>query len=797
MQLSIATGKSRNTKVWKNTKISWNALVEKLSETERTHETYKEYNALSKEEKANIKDHGGFVGGYLKGGSRHPTTVVFRQLLTLDLDSVHNDFWHDFEMFYSCEAILHSTHRHSAKTPGFRLIIPLDRPVSAEQYEAIARRIGGSLDINLFDPTTFQPERLMYWPTTAKDGVYVFEHQEGAMLSADAILDSYVDWQDISEWPMLEAEKDFVRLGGKQQGKPSEKPGLVGAFCRAYTIHQAIETFLSDVYEETGNEDRFTFSGGSAAAGAIVYGDSEYLYSHHGTDPISGKLVNAFDLVRLHRFGFEDQGEKELSKQKSNKLMNDFASADPLVVKENGLRKLAKDDFDDDFEEADDSDMEWLGHLSVDKNGEYQQTIPNFYAIIANDTRLKGRLKFDLFSQREYAELPLPWKKGSGMYELTDKDDAELRHYIESRYNLYHATKCKDAIDRVFNQNSYHPIRDYIDALVWDGTHRLDTLLMDYQGAEDTTFNRLATRKALVAAVARVYRPGCKMDYTLTLVGPEGLKKSTIFQKLGGQWFSDSFVGVEGIRSFEQLQGSWLIEMGELSSVRKADVESVKHFLTKRDDRFRVAYGKRIVTFPRQCVFFGSTNERHFLKGTTGNRRFWPVAVDGFGIMDVEDIPVDQIWAEAKALFDAGEKLYFDEDVEQEAREIQQSYTETDDREGLISNYLKVLLPTNWDEMDYLKRRHYLADPLDIEERGEVPRVAVCVAEIWSEVFRAEPKDMGPHNTKYIHQIMTSMPGWEAKKSNLTFPIYGKQRAYVVNENVSRHNRRNAKRIIK
>lgn len=795
MQLSIAVGKSRNTKVWKNIKISWASLVDRLSETERTHETYKAYNAMSKEEKANIKDHGGFVGGYLENGSRHPTTVKFRQLLTLDLDNVHNDFWSDFEMFFSCEAVLHSTHRHSAKTPGYRLIIPLERQVSAEQYEAIARRIGGTLNIDLFDPTTFQPERLMYWPTTAKDGVYVFEHQKGPLLRADAILDTYVNWEDISEWPMLEAEKDFVKLGGKQQGTPSEKPGLVGAFCRAYTIHQAIETFLSDVYEETGSEDRFTYAGGSAAAGAIVYGDSEFLYSHHGTDPISGKLVNAYDLVRLHKYGFEDKGEKELSKQKSNKLMADFAADDPSVIKENGLRKLAKDDFDDGFEESDDADMEWLGHLSVDKHGEYQQTIPNFYAIIANDSRLKGRLKYDLFSQREYAMLPLPWKKGTGAYELTDKDDAELRHYIEQRYNLYHATKCKDAIDRVFNQNSYHPIRNYIDGLTWDGESRLDTLLIDYQGAEDTMFNRLATRKSLVAAIARVYNPGCKFDYTLTLVGREGIKKSTIFQKLGGSWFSDSFVGVEGNRSFEQLQGSWLIEMAELSSLRKADVESVKHFLTKREDRFRVAYGKRIVSFPRQCVFFGSTNERHFLKGTTGNRRFWPVAVDGLGLMDVEDIPVDQIWAEAKALYDAGEKLYFDSDTEQEAKEIQESYTESDDREGLISNYLRVLLPENWDQMDYLKRRHYLSDPEAIEQQGEIPRLAVCVAEIWSEVFRAEPKDMGPHNTKYIHQIMSAMPGWEAKKSNLTFPIYGKQRAYVVNEHVNKHNKRSAKRI--
>lgn len=796
MQLSIAVGKSRETKVWKNTKISWAALVTRLSETMRTLETYKEYASLSdskagKEKQAIIKDHGGFVGGYLKDGKRSPGSVVFRQIITLDLDVATLHFWSDFMMFYSAEAVLHSTHKHSPKTPRYRLVMPLDRAVSPDQYEAIARRVAGSLDINLFDPTTFQPERLMYWPTTSKDGEYVFEHQEGHILCADKILDTYIDWQDISEWPMLESEKDFTRLGGKQQGIPGEKPGLIGAFNRAYPISLAIETFLPDVYVTTANEDRYTFAEGSAAAGAIVYGNDEFIYSHHGTDPGHNKLLNSWDLVRLHKFGFEDDGEKELSKQKSQRLMSDLAADDTEVIKQVGKRSLPEEDFADLPE---DYDFDWLGTLIVDKYGKYEPNTPNFATIIANDPALAGRLKYNLFSHREYAKLPLPWREGTGVIEMTDKDDAELRHYLEKKYNIYNAGKFKDAVSRVFNQNTFHPIRDYIDKLVWDGTARLDTLLIDCLGAEDTQFNRMATRKAITAAVARVYNPGCKFDYVLTLVGPEGIKKSTVPDILAAEWFSDSFMGVSGKEAYEQLQGVWIVELAELTAIKKADVEAVKHFVSKRKDRFRVAYGTRTQEFPRQCIFIGTTNEDHFLKGTTGNRRFWPVAVDGYGLMDVSDIEVDQVWAEAKQFYDAGEKLYFDMDIEQDAKEVQNNYTEADDRSGLIQDYLETLLPADWTSMDLPDRRNFLHSHDALSKIGEVQRLSVCVAEIWTELFRADMKDMGPHNTKYIHQIMCNMPGWEKSEHNKTFPIYGKQRAYVVNKNVTHHNKKKAER---
>lgn len=807
-QLSIAVGKSRETKVWKNQEIAWPQLVARFKETIRTPETFKDYLSFSKEKQSQIKDQGGFVGGYLTAGKRSPSTVKFRQILTLDLDTLppesdplQVDLWDDLKMLFGCEALLHSTHKHAPKAPRYRIVIPIDRPVSGEEYEAIARKFASYLNIDLFDPTTFQPERLMYWPTTSKDGIYTFRHKQGDWLNADELLNRYVDWQDISEWPMHEAESDFSRLGGKEQGKPSEKPGHVGAFCRVYNIHDAIREFLSEpdneVYLPTDDENRYTFKGGSGASGAIVYND-EFIYSHHGTDPAHMQLLNAFDLVRIHKYGYEDTDKTApLSKRKSHKLMCDFATTRKDVVKEMGLRKLsAAEEFNDGTEFEEDA-LNWLGDLTIDKFGKYESSIPNLHLMIGNDLHLKGKLKYDEFSTRQVGVRPLPWDKDKhGIQDLTDYDDAALRYYLEKKYGVYQVAKTKDAQSVVTRANSFHPVKDYLTKLpVWDGEHRVETLLMDYLSARDTQFNRDATRKTLCGAISRVFDPGCKFDYTLTLVGPEGKGKSSLFRALGREWFSDSFAGVEGKQAFEQLQGCWIIEIGELAGLKKSENESVKHYLTKQDDRFRVAYGYRNEKFLRQGIFIATTNEYSFLKGPHGNRKYWPVEIKNFGLLDIKDLPVDQIWAEAMEYYRRGEMLYFDVVAEESAKEVQLQHTEIDERKGIIMNYLNTLLPDTWSTMEIGDRRAYLGSPETIKDIGEVQRLSVCAAEIWCEVIKGEVKDMSTYNTKYIHDAMRDMDEWEPASNNLTFPIYGRQRGYVLkNKFVTHSNRRKADR---
>ena len=253
--LSIAIGLSASSKIWKNTKIAWSNLVQKLSEPVVTAETYKQFMYATKDEQSKIKDVGGFVGGFLTNGHRDKSNVLYRQLITLDIDFSHENFWWDFTMLFDCAAVIHSTHKSCAEKPRHRLIIPLDREVSQEEYQAIARKIAGDMNIDLFDQSTFDVNRLMFWPSVSSDSEYYFEYQDGPFLEADYILGLYNDWHDTSEWPTASDSTDVIKQAIKKQEDPESKKGIVGLFCRTYTIQEAIAVFLSDVYEPAG-EDR-------------------------------------------------------------------------------------------------------------------------------------------------------------------------------------------------------------------------------------------------------------------------------------------------------------------------------------------------------------------------------------------------------------------------------------------------------------------------------------------------------------------------------------------------------------
>ena len=250
--LNIAIGLSVASKVWKNTKITWGALIEKLSEPVVTAETYKQFMHATKDEQSKIKDVGGFVGGFLTNGRRDKSNVLYRQLITLDIDYSHENFWWDFTMLFDCAAVIHSTHKSCTEKPRHRLIIPLDREVSQEEYQAIARKVAEDLNIDLFDQSTFDVNRLMFWPSISLDAEYYFEYQDGPFLEADYILGLYNDWRDTSEWPTASDSSDIIRQAIKKQEDPEDKKGIVGLFCRTYTIQEAIAAFLSDVYEPAG-----------------------------------------------------------------------------------------------------------------------------------------------------------------------------------------------------------------------------------------------------------------------------------------------------------------------------------------------------------------------------------------------------------------------------------------------------------------------------------------------------------------------------------------------------------------
>lgn len=789
--LNIAIGLSVSSKSWKNTNLLWSALVNRLSEPIITAETYKQFISATKEEQSRIKDTGGFVGGYLTNNHRDKTSVLYRQLITLDADFSHENLWWDFTMLFDCAAVIHSTHKSTPKKPRHRLIIPIDREVSQEEYQAISRKVAGDLNIDLFDPSTFDVNRLMFWPSISSDSEYYFEYQDGPFLNADYILSTYNNWQDTTEWPTVSDNKDHILQAVKKQEDPETKKGLIGLFCRAYTIQDVIEKFLADIYEPAG-ENRYTYIQGSAAAGLIVY-ENKFAYSHHGTDPVSGRLCNAFDLVRIHKFGHLDTGkESEDKNKKSFKAMEDFVAKDSTVKRLIAEEKFAEAKFE--FAEEADSELDepldtsWQEALEVNAKGEFENSANNLNIIFQKDQRLKQVFKLNAFDNKRYITRSMPWRKVPIMEPIRDVDYSGVRNYIECAYGIVSSQKVDDAMAIAVEQNRFHPIQDYLKNLKWDGQQRIDTLLIDYFGSEDNLYTRASIRKMLCAAVTRVFKPGEKFDTALILVGPQETYKSTFLKKLGRSWFSDTFNTVQGKEAYEQLQGAWIIEMAELSGLKKAEVETIKHFITKTEDQFRPAYARTVESYKRQCVFFGTTNKDDFLRDPTGNRRFLPIDVRTEFIKksvaeDLTENEIDQIWAEAYSLYLRGEPLYMTGEEDKIAKIEQRKHSESDERRGIIEEYLNKEFPDNWDSMDLFDRRKWLEDPL--AKKGTCKKQFVCTAEIWCECLGNDKAAMDRYKTREIAEILRGIPDWEFVMSTKNFSIYGKQKYYKRKEDLS------------
>jgi len=790
MMLDIATAPSSESKTWKNKKIGWDALASQLSKTTYTRETLAEYLAMPKQEQGRIKDVGGFVGGYLIGGRRKPETVGHRQLLTLDLDFALSDFFADFCVDFSCAAVCHGTHKHSQASPRLRLIIPLDRPCQADEYEAVARWVAGQCGIKYFDKTTFQPSRLMYWPSTPAGETYYFEQQEGEPLRADWVLSQYADWSDRSLWPCSEYELKEVRGEAKKQANPLDKEGLVGAFCRAYSIEDCIDAFLQGVYSTVQNE-RSTFLNGTTANGIVVY-DSVFSYSHHGTDPAGGKLLNAWDLVRVHKFGnLDKEGEKA-----SQKAMEGFASGLDTVKKQIADERLseAQRAFEEPAkqagkaapEKAEPQDNSWALGLAVDKKGNYEPTYKNLELIFDNDPNLKGVFAYNLFESQPVITRLLPWqarieqkpgrRRGKGKWEHAL---IGCEAYIEEVYGISCPRKIESALFLSCERNSFHPVLDYLDGLKWDGVNRLDTALIDFLGCDDNIYTREMSRVFFSAMCGRVINPGCKYDLMLVLVGAQGTGKSKFAKYAGIDWASDSFsFDLKSKEQFEQLQGQWVVEAAELTGMKKAEVEHVKQFISKLSDKYRPAFGRVLEDKPRQCVMIGTTNTDAFLQDKTGNRRFAPVKMNPERAKyKIDDLPshIGQILAEAVEAYNGGQKLYLSHEAEAIARKVQGEHTESDSREGVISDYLNATLPADWDTRSIYERRAYLGDCFAPD--GE-QRKTVCAAEVWCECLGKDKADMDRYKTRDINEMLRSL-GWKPANTTKTYKNYGTQKYYV------------------
>lgn len=767
--LNIAYGNSCFAKKWPNKTITFDELCRRLETTVRTTDTVEEYPRLLKAERDRTKDKGGFVGGMLRDNRRKRENVVCRSMLTEDVDHADDDFIKNFTAGCNYASCLYTTHGHTPEAPRVRIIVPLTRDVTPDEYVAMTRYFAAEWGIDQFDECSYRPHQLMYWPTTPANGEYVFRHIEGEWMNPDAYLSVHPNWQDCSLLPTSSREST-VRDGSKKpQEDPLAKTGVVGAFCRTYTIQGAIDKYLSEIYEPSVMADRYDYIPADSSAGVVIY-DDKFAYSHHATDPASGRELNAFDLVRIHLFGDDD--EKKSFSEMTGLALNDDAVKAQLAKER---MEQANADFSDDDN--------WQKALELDRQGHVKDTLDNLVIILRHDKALQN-IAFNCHRDGIDAKGGLPWDQLKGGWN--DSDNASLKVYLSKKYGLYSPTKTKDAVLAVAAERAYHPIKEYLDGLPeWDKVARVENLFVDYFGAPDTTYTKAVSRKSMVAAVARIYTPGTKFDSVPILNGPQGIGKSTFYTKLAGEWFSDSLTltDMKDKAGPEKLQGYWILELGELAGMRKADVETVKSFISRMDDKYRASYGVSVESHPRQCIIVGSTNaESGFLRDITGNRRFWPIRVSGSSskkAWQITEEEVQQIWAETLVLYKKGEKLYLEGDDALQAVEEQADAMEADEREGLVREYLDTLLPDNWHSMDLYERRNFLSGTgiTDIGSKGTVRRTLVCNMEIWCECFSKDSSSMKKSDSYEIGAIMQKVEGW-TRSDRDNFGWYGRQRAY-------------------
>lgn len=775
--LAIAYGNNRQAKTWVNKTITFDELKERLKVTIRTPESAEEYAKFNKAKRDAVKDHGGFVAGALKGGRRKVDTVELRSMVALDGDRIDKAFLENYEANAPYTSLLYTTHSSTDDDPRVRLVYPLTRDVTPEEFVAVSRYLAQMLGIDHFDECSYLPNQLMYWPSTPSNGSFVFLDVEKEWLDPDEVLAAHPEWTDPTRLPTSSRESRANTTASAKVQDPLDKEGAVGFFNRAFfPIGRALEKFLSDVYEPTDNENRWHYIQSSSMAGVEIIEGGKFVYSHHAKDPAYLKLCNAFDLVRIHKFGDDDV-------KKSFNAMCELAMQDEEVKRIAMEEKLAQAEADFNA-----SDGDWMTRLKYQsRSGQLENSVYNLNLILNNDPDF-ANFAFNELANRIQITGPLPWERPEGNAFWRDADTAQLKSIIDIRYLPFSSRNHDVAFTKVADDRHFHPVRDYLDSLPeWDGIERVDDLFIRYLQADDTPYVRAVTRKTFAAAVARVYVPGIKFDCVPVLDGDQGIGKSTIVKDLvTSEYYSEtlSLTDMDDKSGAEKLQGFWAVEIGELAGMKKADIEKVKAFLSTCDDKYRPSYGKVVESHPRQCIIIATVNgERGYLRDITGNRRFWIIKLHQKKQKKTWDFTPEyraQFWAEAKEIWKSGEKLYLEGDLLEAAEEAQQSAMEVDERLGMVEEYLNTRLPDDWVEMDLFQRRNFLqgSEFGMPEHKGAVLRTEVSNAEIWCECYGKSLQELKPTDSYAIAALMSQIPGWKRTTSIKRQPIYGRQRLY-------------------
>lgn len=766
--IRFAAGTGRNFGKAVNHTKAWKAFSEEFKKPLVTPERVRDYLRMSEDEQKNLKAVAGWIyRTQVDGPVRNRGSGLPSDLITFDFDYATPAYLDAIVSGSICpewEWFIHTSRRHTTEKPRFRMFVPVAQPISNDIYGAVSRIIAEKFDPEMkhVDKVSFRPAQMMFRPTISKDGDYVFHRNQGTLLDWAEELDIFElargDWRDLENLPVTPGER--LRESSDKAEDPTTKSGPVGDFCRAYDVVEAIEKFLPDTYipvDAPSAKPRYTYAKGTTSNGAEVQDGGLFLYSHHGSDPCADMLVNAFDLVRIHKFheaddklGAEELAETPMAKLPSFKAMMEFIQEDEgyraQVVRSKFDVAAMSADFTDDMAEditvdedhealtpeeraeaasaaharelagrgsgigqppiTDLSDSEedeindlvgrtvertadgkpvsvvkkaqrkrrppppkdWIGDLELTMQGEIISNSPNLAQIILNDMRLRNSIEFNDFVGRMVSREPIhtkmPFIPNYRVDDVVNGEPLQDHHLFAVRmmleapngpgkpgYGIRTVTDrdLKAAVETAARLSAFNPVREYFEAQVWDGKLRVETMFIRYMGCPDTPYYRQIARLFLLGAVARIFEPGHKFDYVPILCGGQGKRKSTWISILAKNWFGELKVDFSDDKKLvEAMMGKMMMELPELSSMGRSEVEDAKAFVSGTESFVRLSYGTLPRLFKRTCVFIGSTNDDEYLIDRTGNRRWWPVNVE-IEMIDTDKmaLEVDQLWAEA------------------------------------------------------------------------------------------------------------------------------------------------------
>lgn len=768
MVYDIAYGLNRKDTKTKIIRQEWSEIVQRLRQVTRCEHTMLQYGSMTKQQRVAAKDVGFFIGGFVTGRK-----VAYRQLLALDVDEPTDATLANLRDWLGGHSyVIHSTHSSMPKQPRYRIVVPLTSALQADEYGALLCIVHQKFDIPI-DPATLDFGRIMFLPSIPKDAEYFFEEGQGEPIDVHALLTSSGDWKNLSNIGVPKVA---------QVQHPKFKTGIIGAFCSKYTIREVLDLYLADVWKKEDN-GRYTYINATTTHGGIIYEDT-YLYSNHSTDPHLGHCHNAYDAVRLYKFGGGKQGDAGMA----------------LLCEQLGLRVDSGQPHALTLEEMQDETAKEIlkQGLQIDKNGVIVPCLKNAELILENDPDLRGVFAYDLFQEAPVLKKVPYWRTGripvsredckdiEECDEIEDVDESYLRLHLETKYGLRNDKIVDDALKIVEHKNSFHPVRDYLSSLVWDGVERLETIFIDCFGVQDSIYSREVGKKFFVGAVRRVFLPSSKMDYIPVLVSDEGFGKSKFIKRVGKIWGSDTFYTFSGSKeAYEQLRGVWIVEIPEINGVQSKSTNSRKAFVTKGSDRYRSAYLKYTKTYKRQCVFIASSNDVIFLDDPSEDgRRWWGmmcnrrlVKID-FHSDEFLDL-VNQYWAEAVHYYTQGVLPFLSDAAEEIARQMRVIHRTEDSEIGALIDYLLMPVPEDWYKMSLFSKRQYYEDAR--ERWCGTPRKYICNAEVCREFYGYDRKELDRRASRKVADAIRRTGLFEQDGTKRRFGEYGSALAWVRN----------------